>query len=124
MVQEIKNTKCPKCGEDLAWIYYCDLCGWYDEEAAKNMGQRSKTGVSRHQIIRHLIIEAKASRKLMAAGVLAERFSFIMEDMEKVGEIESMLKEIQEKNLFIEENQLIEEGTASVVERILKRMSN
>ena len=74
--------------------------------------------------MKHLIIEAKASRKLLAAGVLPECLFFIMEDMEKVGEIESMLKEIQEKNLFIEENQLIEKGTASVVERILKRMSN
>ncbi len=123
-VQEIKNTKCPKCGRDLAWVYYCDLCGWYDEEEAKNMGHRSKTGASRHQIMKHLVIEAQASRRLLAAGVLPERFSSIMEDMGKAGEIESMLKEIQEKNLFIEDNQLIEEGTASVVEEVLKRMSN
>ncbi len=123
-VEEIKRTKCPKCGEDLAWIYYCDLCCWYDEDEAKGMRQRSKTGVSWEQIIKHLILEAKASRKLLAAGVPVERFSFMIKDMEKVGEIENILREIRGKNLFMEDNQLIEEGAATVAERILKEMNN
>ncbi len=125
MVEEIKETKCPKCGENLIWMYYCDLCGWHNKDEIERIRQTYKKGISWGDLIKHLIIEAKAGRKLLAAGVPAARFFFILEDMSKEGEIEKILEEIRgrEKNLFIKDDQLIEEGVETVTERLLKKIS-